>query len=151
MQNGKLKQAYLSFELNNELFAINAFKVLEVLEQQKLTRIPKAPQHISGIINFRGEVLTIIDTRKLMLMPAREKDDSYVIVVIEMISDGDKMQIGAVMDAVRDVIEIKDAEIRPIPEMGVKYDQKFLSGMLKVDNKFIMIINSEVVFMSEEN
>jgi len=144
------KQAYLSFELNDEIFAITVHNVLEVLENQKLTKVPKAPQYIKGVINFRGEILPVVDTRIKFNMPEKENESKSVIIVFDIDLEDKKLLIGGIVDGVKDVIEIENSEIKDIPNMGSRYNSDFLHGMIKKDDIFIMLLNIEKVFSTEE-
>jgi len=144
------KKAYLSFELNGEIFAITVNNVLEVLENQKLTKVPKAPFYIKGVINFRGEILPVIDTRVKFNMPEKEMDGKSVIIVFDIDLSDKKLFIGGIVDGVKDVIEIADNEIKPVPDMGTKYNSDFIIGMIKNEDQFIMLLNIEKVFSTEE-
>ena len=143
------KQAYLSFKLNNELFAVNAFKVLEVLEQQDITEIPQTPDYVLGVINFRGEILPVFDTRVKFNMPAREARQKFVIVVLDLIVDGQKVLVGTTADGVKDVIEVDEKEIKEVPEVGSSFNIEFLDGILHRDNGFIMMLNVDKVYAAE--
>jgi purine-binding chemotaxis protein CheW len=144
------KQAYLSFRLNKELFAVNAFKVLEVLEQQYITEIPQTPAYVLGVINFRGEILPVFDTRRKFNMPARDEKQKFVIVVLDLTINDQKVLIGTTADGVKDVIEIDDKEIKEVPEVGSSFNTEFLDGILYRDNGFIMMLNVDKVY-AEEN
>jgi len=120
------KQAYLSFKLNNELFAVSTFKVLEVLEKQHITQVPKAPEYVMGIINFRGEVLPVIDTRRKFKMPPRAENQKFVIMVLDLQLNNERYQLGAVADGVKDVFEIGEHEIKEVPKMGLNYNTDFI-------------------------
>jgi len=140
------RQAYLSFKLNNELFAISTFKVLEVLEKQHITQVPKAPEYVKGIINFRGEVLPVIDMRKKFMMNELDENQKFVIIVLDLKLNDESYQLGAIADGVKDVIEIDDKEIKEVPKMGLNYNTEFIMGMLHVDAGFVMILDVDKVF-----
>lgn len=147
-ENNKI--AHLSFKLNNELFAVSAFKVLEVLEKQHITQIPGTPEYILGVINFRGDVLPVIDMRRKFGMPLRDEKAKFVIIVLDILYGNDSVRIGAVADAVKDVMEIDLKQIKEVPKIGTSYNTKFLSGMLSLDNGFIMMLNVDNIFTEEE-
>ncbi len=140
------KNHYLSFKLDNETFAVSVFKVLEVLQQQSVTKVPKAPAYVTGVINFRGDILPVIETRTKFNMPERNKDEKNVTIILELDINGQKLMLGAIADGVRDVLEINEEDIKEVPEMGSSYNTEFLRGMLKVDSGFIMILDIDRVF-----
>lgn len=145
------KETYLTFVLGQELFAVNVKNVLEVLEQQQITRVPKAPDHILGIINFRGEILPVVNTHhKFNLFVEEEMLKNYVIVYD--IGQGDNhFTIAATADGVKDVIEISPDEIKPVPEMGISYDSRFMAGVIRRNELFILLINPEKVFSTSDS
>jgi len=144
------KSYYLSFKLDKEIFAVSVYKVLEVLQMQKVTQVPKAPEYIRGVINFRGEILPVVETRTKFNMPDREDEEKYVIIVLDLQINGQKLILGAMADGVKDVLEIKEEDIKEVPEMGSNYNTEFLKGMLKVDDGFIMILDIDRVFSVED-
>jgi purine-binding chemotaxis protein CheW len=140
------KSTFLTFVLGQELFAVNVLNVLEVLEQQQITPVPQTPAHILGIINFRGEILPVVDTRYKFNLPAKSDILKNFVIVYVLYNEDQRISVAATADAVKDVIEISPDEIKPVPEMGITYDSQYISGVLKRDELFIMILNTEKVF-----
>lgn len=140
------KETYLTFILGKDLFAVNVKNVLEVLEQQQITRVPKAPEHILGIINFRGEILPVFNTWKKFNLPTTENSEKHLLIVYTIGEAEDQFRISASSDGVRDVIDIAPEEIKPVPEMGLGYDYRFIAGVIKRDENFILIIHPEKVY-----
>jgi purine-binding chemotaxis protein CheW len=136
----------LTFVLEQELYAVNVKYVLEVLEQQQITRVPKTPEHILGIINFRGEIFPVINTRIRFNMEGNIELVKNYIIVYDLGQGENHFSIAATADGVKDVIEISQDEIRPVPEMGISYDTRFIEGTIRYDEKFILLINPEKVF-----
>ena len=137
---------YLTFMLGNESFAVPVSKVLEVLQKQPITRVPKTPAHILGIINFRGEILPVFDTRQKFNLAATIQNEARIVIVFEIAGLGDKTIIAATADSVKDVIEINYAEIKPVPELGLDYDSQYISGAIRRNENFILMLNIEKVF-----
>ncbi|MFO7843600.1 MAG: chemotaxis protein CheW [Bacteroidales bacterium] len=142
--------SYLSFKLGDEVFAAHVGKVLNILEMTKITEVPKAPEYMKGVINLRGTVLPVVDTRIKFGMTPTEYTSNTCIVVMEVELDNDMVQVGALVDAVQAVLEIDDTQIQPPPSIGSKYKSEFIYGMVKVDEKFIMLLDMEKVFSSDE-
>ncbi len=152
MSKEKLDQinSYLSFKLGGETFAANVGKVLNILEMTDITKVPKAPEYMKGVINLRGAVLPVVDTRIKFNMPATEYTSNTCILVMEVEVDGEYVQVGGLVDAVQAVLEIDQEDILPPPSIGSKYRSEFISGMAKIDDKFIMLLNMDRVFSSDE-
>jgi purine-binding chemotaxis protein CheW len=144
------KETFLTFIVENEYFAVDVKYVLEVLEHRAITRVPQAPPHILGIINFRGEILPVTDIRYKFNMPPHAEDEKSIIIVYEITKEDKTFSITATADAVKDVIEIDKDEIKPVPEVGINYDNRYISGIIKRDDKFILLLCVEKLFSINE-
>jgi purine-binding chemotaxis protein CheW len=140
---------YLTFQLNNEFFAVPVTKVLEVLQKQNITPVPKVPDHILGIINFRGDILPVVHTR-LKFRFVDETIEKQIVIVYELGSAESKRLVAATADAVKDVIEITDAEIKPVPEMGLAFDSRFVCGAVYRQDHFFLILDVEKILNDVE-
>jgi purine-binding chemotaxis protein CheW len=140
------KQTLLTFLLGQEYFAVNVTKVLEVLEKQHITKVPQTPGHILGIINFRGDILPVVDTRQKFNLSSQDTEEKHFVIVFDISSNNNKFIIAATADAVKDVIEIFDADIKPVPEMGISYNAKYISGAIRQKEQFILLLDIEKVF-----
>jgi purine-binding chemotaxis protein CheW len=145
-----MDNTYLSFKIGSEFFAVNVTKVLEVLHQQPVTKVPSAPHYVKGIINFRGEVVPVFETRDKFNMPSRDGDDSFVIIVFDLSTETEVFRIGAIADRVEDVIVIRDEEIKPVPAMSKDFNTEFIEGIFKLRDDFILLLNVEKVFSNSE-
>ncbi|MDJ1501415.1 chemotaxis protein CheW [Xanthocytophaga agilis] len=146
-------QSYLSFKLGQEIFAANVLTVNEVLEVGKITKVPHAPAFMRGVTNLRGTVLPVIDTRvKFGMTPVAETQDSCIIVltIAQNAEAGKHIVIGALVDSVVEVFEASQEQIKPLPAMGVRYNANFIKGTFKVGEDFIMFLDIDKVFSSEE-
>ncbi|TLX72165.1 hypothetical protein E9993_19060 [Labilibacter sediminis] len=145
-------ESYLTFLLKGEMFAVSVNKVLEIIEtgeEHTISYLPKAAKSISGVVNFRGNVIPVIDTRiKFDLQSFQEKEKFVVIVLNLLINDREQM-VGAMADKVVDVIEIDQAEIKSVPEVGQGYNSEFIHGVVHRNNKFIMLLNLEEAIGTE--
>ena len=142
--------SYLSFKLGEEEFAAHVGKVLNILEMVKITEVPKSPEYMKGVINLRGTVLPVVDTRIKFGMSATQYTANTCIVVMEVELDGEAVQVGALVDSVQAVLEIDDSQIQPPPSIGSKYKSEFIYGMAKLDEKFIMLLDMDKVFSVDE-
>jgi chemotaxis signal transduction protein len=141
---------YLIFRLDKKVFAVSVQNVLEVMEKQEITEVPNAPEMVNGVINFRGEILPVINTGRKFGNASYELTQKFVIIVLEVTTPKKQYMVGAIADYVIDVIEISDDEIKPVPEMGSSFNPSFLKGMYKADNGFIMLLNANEVFSGFE-
>jgi len=141
---------YLTFRLGDELFAIDVNRVREVLEIDAITVVPNAPDFMRGIINVRGSVVPVIDLRAKFGMSPTEKTVHTRVVVMELDLDGELTVVGAMADSVHEVIELTPEVIEPPPRIGSRWRTRFVKGVGKRDEQFILILDIDKVFSHEE-
>ncbi len=141
---------YLTFKLDEEIFALDVAKVREILDFTDITKVPQTPDFMRGVINLRGSVVPVVDMRLKFGMSRTEKTVNTCIVVVEVITEGETTVLGALADSVQEVIELEPAQIEPAPRIGTKLRTDFIMGMGKHDGKFIMILDIDKVFSSDE-
>lgn len=146
----KRQNSYLSFMLGEEIFASNVSKVLNILELVRITEIPQSPPYIKGVMNLRGEVLPVIDTRIKFGMSPTVLGKDTCILVMEIDMDGNELKVGALVDNVVEVMEIPESELLPSPTIGENYKIDFLDSMAKYKDQFIMILDVDKVLTSSE-
>jgi purine-binding chemotaxis protein CheW len=144
------KQTFLTFLLDHEIFAVNVKNVLEVLEKQYITRVPQTPDYILGILNFRGEILPVVDTRLKFNMESITGEDKNLVIVYDISTENNKCIVAATADAVKDVIEIAQSEIKPVPEMGISFNAKFISGVVRRNEDFLLLLDIDKVYSMSE-
>ncbi len=143
-------QTYLSFRLDKEDFAINVSKVLNILEMSPITRIPKSPEYMKGVINLRGNVLPVVDLRLKFGLGENEITVDTGIIVLSININNEEIMMGILVDAVKEVLEFKDEDIVESPSIGTKYNSGFIKGMRRRDDHFIMILDIDKVFSVDE-
>ena len=141
---------YLTFALSAELYAVGILNVKEIIEYGNLTEIPMMPTFIRGVINLRGAVVPVIDLAARFGGHVSEVQRRTCIVIVEMRQDDTKQDLGIMVDAVSEVLEIPGTEIEPPPAFGAKIRADFISGMGKVNNKFVIILDIQRVLSVEE-
>lgn len=142
--------SYLSFKLGNEYFAAHVKHVINILELTEITPVPKSPDYMKGVINLRGTVLPIIDTRLKFGMEASKYSQDTCILVINVSIDGELVNLGALVDNVQEVLKIEDNHIKPAPSIGNKYKPEFINGIIHLNETFIMILDMDKVFSVTE-
>lgn len=143
-------QQYLTFTLGGEMFALAILNVKEIIEYGTVTEIPMMPGFIRGVINLRGVVVPVIDLSCRFGGKSTEVARRTCIVIIEMMQDEQKHDIGVMVDAVSEVLEIAQADIEPPPSFGAKIRVDFIAGMGKVNGKFVIILDVARVLSVEE-
>ena len=146
----KVAAQYLTFKLKEEVFAIEISKVREVLEYTELTKVPRTPDFMSGIINLRGNVVPVIDLNLKLGMPQTERTINTCIIIVEIVVSGETVVLGALTDSVQEVIEIERDKIEAVPRIGTNLNIEFLQGMGKKDDHFMMIFDIDKVFSIED-
>ena len=141
-----MSQVFLSFHICGELFGINVSKVLEVLQSREITEVPKSPSYIVGIINFRGDVVPVVDARLRFNLNTRGEEENFVIAVLDLVKNNEPFRAGVMVDSVRDVITIEDSDIRPVPPMDSKFNTEYLKGVVRYNEQFILLLDIEKVF-----
>jgi Chemotaxis signal transduction protein len=142
--------SFLTFKIDEEIYAANVSKVLSILELTKITKIPRTPDYIRGVINLRGTVLPIVDLRIKFGLSPTEFTSNTCILVLEITMESTIVKIGALVDAVQEVLELEDNDIMPAPNFGAKFKSEFIDGMYKAENSFIMILNMDMIFTHDE-
>ena len=143
-------EQYLTFTLHSEMFAVGILNVKEIIEYGNLTEIPMMPSFIRGVINLRGAVVPVIDLSCRFGNQITEVSKRTCIVIVE-VQEGDyKHDIGIMVDAVSEVIEIAAREIEPAPSFGAKIRADFIHGMGKVAGKFVILLNIVKVLSVDE-
>jgi purine-binding chemotaxis protein CheW len=141
---------YLTFLQRGEMFAIGILGIKEIIEYAKLTTVPLMPDFISGVINIRGAVVPVIDLSARFGRKAAATTRRSCIVIIETVNDNEKMDIGIIVDSVSEVLEILPTNIEPAPRFGTNIRADFISGMGKVNDKFVIILDiSRVLSVNE--
>lgn len=141
---------YLTFILDEETFAVNISKVREVLDFTTLTKVPRTPDFLRGVINLRGSVVPVVDMRLKFGMSKAEKTVNTSIIIMEITLDDETTVLGALVDSVQEVLDLEPDQIEPAPRIGSRLKTEFINGMGKRDGQFIIILNIDEVFSTDE-
>lgn len=142
---------YLTFSSGGDMFAIGILAIKEIIEYGNLTCVPMMPNFVRGVINVRGSVVPVIDLAARFGRKTSDVTCRSCIVIIEAKTENDDQQdIGVMVDAVSAVMEIPSKEIEPPPSFGSRIRVDFISGMAKIDHKFVIVLNVEKVLSVEE-
>jgi len=141
---------FLTFALRGEMFAIGILHIKEILEYGQLTSVPMMPDFIRGVINLRGAVAPVVDLAARFGGARSDITKRSCIVIMEVTTEEGQQVIGVVVDSVSEVLEIPASEIEPTPAFGAKIRADFISGMGKVNGKFVIILNVDQVLSVDE-
>ncbi len=141
---------HLTFKLDEEVFATDISTVREVLEYTTVTKVPQTPDFMKGVINLRGGVVPVVDLRLKFGMSEAEKTVNTCVIIVEVSVDGESAVLGALADSVQEVLDLEADQIEPAPKIGTRLKTEFIKGMGKRDDQFIMILDINKVFSSDE-
>jgi len=141
---------YLTFCLGNEVFAVDVLQVREILDVINITAVPQMPAYMLGVINLRGSVVPVVDLRRKFGMGERSESRDNCIVVLEVDFGGERTVVGALADAVQEVLDLTTDQIEPPPRLGMQLKTEFIRGMGKKDEQFIIILDIDRIFSSDE-
>ena len=137
---------WVTFKLDHETYGINVMQVQEVLRYTEIAPVPGAPYYVLGIINLRGNFVTVIDTRSRFGLQSAEVDDSTRIVIIE----AEKQVIGILVDSVAEVVYLRRSEIDNAPNVGTEESAKFIQGVSNRDNELLILVDLDKLLSDEE-
>jgi purine-binding chemotaxis protein CheW len=141
---------FLTFTLGREIFALDIAKVREVLELIEVTEIPRTPDHVVGVINLRGHAVPVVNMRlKLGLGPIERSIDTCIII-LEVHIEGEARAMGVLVDSVREVIGMTDADIEAAPSMGFAGGNGWVRGMGRQGDRFVIIVDVDETFADDD-
>jgi len=142
---------YLSFNLGDEVFALDIGKVREVLEFTTVTKVPQTPDFMRGVINLRGGVVPVVDMKRKFGMGETVKSINTCAIIAEVLMEnGETTVLGALADSVQEVFDLHNDDIEPAPKIGTQLNTDFLHGMGKKDDEFILLLDIDKVFNADE-
>ena len=152
MNEAKTEHAaqFLTFTLDEEIFAFDISKVREVLDFMAITKVPNTPGFMRGVINLRGSVVPVIDLRLKFGMMKAEKVANTCIIIVEVTVDNETITLGALADSVQEVINLAPEQMEPAPKIGTRLRTEFITGMGIQNDKFIIILDINKIFSTEE-
>ena len=137
---------WVTFRLDKEKYCINVMLVQEVLRVSEIAPVPGAPSYVLGIINLRGNVVTVVDTRKRFGLMSKEMDDTTRIVIIEVNSN----VIGMLVDSVADVVDLRKSEIESAPNVGTEESSKYIQGVASRESELLIVVDLNKFLSDEE-
>lgn len=141
---------YLTFKLDDEVFGLAIGKVREVLDFTNVTKVPRTPDYMRGVINLRGSVVPVVDLHLKFGLAQTEKTVNTCIIIVEIEMEGEVTVLGALADSVQEVVELEPDQIEPAPKIGTKLNTEFIKGMGKRDDEFVILLDIDKVFSYDE-
>ena len=141
---------YLTFTLGEEEYGIGIMKIKEIIGMIAITNIPKTPDFIKGVINLRGKVIPVMDLRLRFGINAIDYTERTCIIVVEIDGMSGKIMIGLVVDAVSEVLNIRNEDIEDTPQFGTRLDTDYILGMAKMDNGVKILLDIDRVLTTDD-
>jgi purine-binding chemotaxis protein CheW len=141
---------YLTFCLSKKLYGLQILNIKEIIEYGELTEVPMTPAFISGVINLRGRVVPVIDLGNRFSGVSEPITKRTSIVIVEVKTEDLELEIGITVDLVSEVIEVSPENIEPSPNLGEQIETQFISGMAKVDGKFLILLDIQNIMSTDE-
>lgn len=145
-KKGETVGRWVTFMLDNETYGIDVMQVREVLRSPEISPVPGAPSFVLGIINLRGNVVAIIDTRARFNLPPREIDDASRILILEA---GDHV-VGFMVDSVREVVELRSSDIESAPDTGSGGSARFINGLCNRKDGLLILVDASRMLSDDE-
>jgi len=141
---------YLTFHVAGDEYAISILRVREIIEYDTVTRVPRTPEFMRGVINLRGSIVPVIDLAAKFGLPETSVTSRTCIIIVEVNLDGDELLIGIMTDDVSQVLDLLPSEIEPAPSFGLQIRVDYLLGIGKVDKKFVLILDIDRVLSTSQ-
>ncbi len=141
---------FLTFKLGEEYYGMPILKIKEIIGMMDITHVPRLPNFIKGVINLRGKIIPVIDLRLKFGLEERQYDERTSVIVTELRTETGTKINGIVVDSVQEVLDIPLDSIEAPPKYGADIDQEFLSGMGKVKDEVVMLLDVDKIFTTAE-
>ncbi len=141
---------YLTFRLQEETYAVDVANIREILDYTAVTKVPKTPDFLRGVFNLRGSVVPVVDLKHKFGFSFTEKTVHTCIIVMELAIDGETVVLGALADAVQEVLDLEAAQIEPAPRIGTRLNTEFIRGIGKHNSRFLIILDIGKIFSFDD-
>jgi purine-binding chemotaxis protein CheW len=141
---------YLTFRLDNEEYGIKILTVKEIIKLMEITAVPRTPEFVRGVINLRGKVIPVIELRTKFCMERTEDTDETCIIVVNVNHADLDLQMGILVDAVSEVLDIAGSEIEPAPRFGGSVSTDFILGMAKAKGSVKILLDIDKILTQNE-
>lgn len=149
-QSITMTNQYLAFMIDDEMFALDVSNVKEILQFSEITKVPKTPDYLRGVINLRGGVIPVLDMRLRLGIIRQEETIDTCIIVIEMDIEGEDLILGFLVDSVQEVFDLEPERVEPPPKFGTRFKTEFIKGLGKRDDQLIIMLDIDKVIQYED-
>jgi purine-binding chemotaxis protein CheW len=139
----------LTFVLGEETYGVDILRVQEIRGWQPVTRIPQSPRHVLGVLNLRGSIVPIVDLRMRLQLDSAEYTAVTVIIVLSIQSSHGRRDVGVVVDAVSDVVNVQANDVKPAPELGSQVNTEYIQGLTTIAERMVMLLDIDRLISSD--
>jgi purine-binding chemotaxis protein CheW len=144
-------QQMLTFEIGSETYGVEILRVREIRGWTSVTRIPHAPPHVLGVLNLRGSIVPVHDLRRRFELERAEYTKVTVIIVVSVQAAVGRREVGVVVDAVSDVVDINEAQMKPAPELGSSFASDYIRGLVPLAQRMIVLLDIDKLIGVQES
>jgi purine-binding chemotaxis protein CheW len=146
----QLAGKYLTFKLAEEEYGLEILKVQEIIQMQAVTKVPRTPDYVRGVINLRGKVIPVVDLRKKFNLDASKDTEKTCIIVVQIAHGDSKVTMGIIIDEVKEVLDIKGENIEETPSFGASIETEFILGMGKIGSSVKILLDIDKVMSIQD-
>lgn len=148
--HGRAQSQYLTFRLDDQTYGVDILRIQEIRGWTPVTKVPKTPAYIEGVLNLRGSIVPIMDLRHRFTLSKQENSNTTVVIVVSVKGNNSDSILGMVVDAVSDVVDIKQEDIKATPDFGKEVKLDFIKGMSTTENSVVMLLDIDKLLTVEE-
>lgn len=139
----------LTFVLGDETYGVDILRVQEIRGWSPVTRIPQSPQHVLGVLNLRGSIVPIVDLRMRLSFASAEYNAVTVIIVLSIEAAHGRRDVGVVVDAVSDVVNVPISDMKPAPDLGSQVNTEYIQGLATIADRMVMLLDIDHLISSD--
>lgn len=139
----------LTFVLGDETYGVDILRVQEIRGWQPVTRIPQSPRHVLGVLNLRGSIVPIVDLRMRLDFERAEYTAVTVIIVLSILSAHGRRDVGVVVDAVSDVVNVQTSAVKPAPDLGAQVSIEYIQGLATIADRMVMLLDIDRLIIAD--
>lgn len=141
---------YLTFTIGEEIYGLEILKVQEIIGLMNITRVPRTPEYVRGVINLRGKVIPVVELRNKFNLPSAEDTERTCIIVVQVAKEDGVVIIGILVDEVSEVVDVNSAQLEPSPDFGSSINTSYILAMGKVNNNVVILLDVDRVLNASE-
>jgi purine-binding chemotaxis protein CheW len=143
-------EQFLTFRLADEVYGIGVLKVQEIIGMMPVTRVPRMPCYLRGVVNLRGRIIPVIDLSQRFGLACAQDTEVACIIVVQVAGSSGTATVGLIVDEVREVVDIADDQIEPVPDLGVAIDSSLIHGIGKLEQLVVLLLDIDQVLTQTE-